>query len=273
MSVRKLKAITPAQRFRIVNNFDGLSKKAPEKSLTKGKSKSGGRNNSGRMTMRFIGGGHKQKYRVVDFKRNKEGVAEVISIEYDPNRTAFLALVEYEDGERRYVIAQNGLSVGQKISSGDDVSVDVGNASKIKNMPLGTIISCIELRPGQGAILARSAGSYAQLIAKEGRFATLKMPSGEIRLILVECMATIGAVSNSDYQLEVSGKAGRSRWKGRRPRTRSMVMNPVDHPMGGGEGRATGGIPRNKNGIPAKGYKTRKKKKASNKYIIQRRKK
>lgn len=168
MSVRKLKAITPAQRFRIVNNFDGLSKKAPEKSLTKGKSKSGGRNNSGRMTMRFIGGGHKQKYRVVDFKRNKEGVAEVISIEYDPNRTAFLALVEYEDGERRYIIAQNGLSVGQKISSGDDVSVDVGNASKIKNMPLGTIISCIELRPGQGAILARSAGSYAQLIAKEG---------------------------------------------------------------------------------------------------------
>lgn len=273
MSVRKLKPITPAQRFRIVNNYEEVTTNKPEKSLTKGKSKTGGRNNSGRMTMRFIGGGHKQKYRIIDFKRDKHEEAEVVSIEYDPNRTSFIALVQYGDGEKRYVIAQNGLKVGDKITSGERVETEVGNAMKLKNIPLGTVISCIELRPGQGAIIARSAGSYAQLVARDGKFATIKMPSGEVRLILVECMATVGAVSNSDHQLIVSGKAGRSRWLGRRPRTRSMVMNPVDHPMGGGEGRATGGIPRNKNGIPAKGYKTRSKKKASNKYIIQRRKK
>lgn len=273
MSLRKLKPVTPAQRFRVVNNYEEVTVAKPEKTLTKGLSKSGGRNNSGRMTMRFIGGGHKKKYRIIDFKRNKEGAAEILSIEYDPNRSAFIALVQYKDGEKRYVIAQNGLGVGQTIESGESVSPDVGNAMKLKNIPLGTVVSCVELRPGQGAIIARSAGSYAQLIAREGKFATLKMPSGEIRMILTECMATIGAVSNSDHQLEVSGKAGRSRWKGRRPRTRSMVMNPVDHPMGGGEGRATGGIPRNKNGVPAKGYKTRSKKKASNKYIIERRKK
>lgn len=273
MSVRKLKPITPAQRFRIVNNYEEVTTNKPEKSLTKGKSKSGGRNNSGRMTMRFIGGGHKQKYRIIDFKRDRHEEAEVVSIEYDPNRTSFIALVQYADGEKRYVIAQNGLKVSDKITSGERVEVEVGNAMKLKNIPLGTVVSCIELRPGQGAIIARSAGSYAQLVARDGKFATIKMPSGEVRLILVECMATVGAVSNSDHQLVVSGKAGRSRWLGRRPRTRSMVMNPVDHPMGGGEGRATGGIPRNKNGIPAKGYKTRSKKKASNKYIIQRRKK
>ncbi|MBV7440654.1 50S ribosomal protein L2 [Weeksellaceae bacterium TAE3-ERU29] len=273
MSVRKLKPITPAQRFRIVNNYEEVTTNKPEKSLTKGKSKSGGRNNSGRMTMRFIGGGHKQKYRIIDFKRNKFEEAEVVSIEYDPNRTSFIALIQYKDGEKRYIIAQNGLKVGDKVASGEQVDVEVGNAMKLKNIPLGTVVSCIELRPGQGAIIARSAGSYAQLVARDGKFATIKMPSGEIRLILTECMATVGAVSNSDHQLVVSGKAGRSRWKGRRPRTRSMVMNPVDHPMGGGEGRATGGIPRNKNGIPAKGYKTRSKKKSSNKYIIQRRKK
>ena len=273
MSVRKLKPITPAQRFRIVNNYEEVTTSKPEKSLTKGKSKSGGRNNSGRMTMRFIGGGHKQKYRIIDFKRNKFEEAEVVSIEYDPNRTSFIALIQYKDGEKRYIIAQNGLKAGDKVASGEQVDVEVGNAMKLKNIPLGTVVSCIELRPGQGAIIARSAGSYAQLVARDGKFATIKMPSGEIRLILTECMATVGAVSNSDHQLVVSGKAGRSRWKGRRPRTRSMVMNPVDHPMGGGEGRATGGIPRNKNGIPAKGYKTRSKKKSSNKYIIQRRKK
>ncbi len=273
MSVRKLKPITPAQRFRIVNNYEEVTATKPEKSLTKGLSKSGGRNNTGKMTMRFIGGGHKKKYRIIDFKRNKQGVAEVKTIEYDPNRTAFIALVEYGDGEKRYIVAPSGLKVGDKLEAGEKVSPDLGNAMKLKNIPLGTVVSCVELRPGQGALIARSAGSYAQLVAREGKFATLKMPSGEIRLILVECMATIGAVSNSDHQLEVSGKAGRSRWKGRRPRTRSMVMNPVDHPMGGGEGRATGGIPRNKNGIPAKGYKTRSKKKASNKYIIERRKK
>lgn len=273
MSVRKLNPTTPGQRFKVANNFEEITTNKPEKSLTVGLSKSGGRNNQGRMTMRFIGGGHKKKYRIIDFKRNKEGQAEVKTIEYDPNRTSFIALVEYADGEKRYVIAQNGLKVGQKIESGESVSPDVGNAMKLKNIPLGTVISCVELRPGQGALIARSAGSYAQLVARDGKFATLKMPSGEIRLILTECMATIGAVSNSDHQLEVSGKAGRSRWQGRRPRTRSMVMNPVDHPMGGGEGRATGGIPRNKNGVPAKGYKTRSKKKASNKYIIERRKK
>ena len=273
MSVRKLKPITPAQRFRIVNNFEEVSTSKPEKSLTKGLSKSGGRNNTGKMTMRFIGGGHKRKYRIIDFKRNRYESAEVISIEYDPNRSSFIALVEYKDGERRYIIATNGLKVGQTIHNGVEVAPDAGNAMKLKNIPLGTVVSCLELRPGQGAIIARSAGSYCQLIARDGKFATIKMPSGEIRLILQECMATIGAVSNSDHQLEVSGKAGRSRWKGRRPRTRSMVMNPVDHPMGGGEGRATGGIPRNKNGVPAKGYKTRSKKKASNKYIVERRKK
>ncbi|MGI9527598.1 MAG: 50S ribosomal protein L2, partial [Weeksellaceae bacterium] len=197
MSVRKLKPITPGQRFRIVNNYDEVTTAKPEKSLTKGISKSGGRNNTGKMTMRFIGGGHKRKYRIIDFKRNKQGTAEVLSIEYDPNRSSFIALVQYKDGEKRYIIAQNGLKVGQVIENGDAVAPEVGNCMKLKNMPLGTVISCVELRPGQGALMARSAGSYAQLIAREGKFATLKMPSSEIRLVLVECMATIGAVSNS----------------------------------------------------------------------------
>ncbi len=273
MSVRKLKPITPGQRFRIVNNFDNVESVKPEKSLTVGKKRSGGRNHSGKMTMRYIGGGHKQSYRIVDFKREKEGVATVDSIQYDPNRTAFIALIVYGDGEKRYVIAQNGLKKGQTIESGDNVAPEVGNTMKLKNIPLGTVISCIELRPGQGALMARSAGSYAQLVARDGKYATVKLPSGESRMILTECKATIGVGSNSDHQLEVSGKAGRSRWKGRRPRTRPMVMNPVDHPMGGGEGRATGGIPRSRNGMPSKGYKTRSKKKASNKYIVERRKK
>ncbi|MDO5509651.1 MAG: 50S ribosomal protein L2 [Weeksellaceae bacterium] len=273
MSVRKLKPITPGQRFRIVNNYDEVTTNKPEKSLTFGLKKSGGRNHSGKMTMRYIGGGHKRKYRIIDFKRNREGAAEVLSIEYDPNRSAYIALVQYEDGEKRYVIAQNGLKVGQKIESGEGVAPVVGNTMKLKEIPLGTVVSCIELRPGQGAIIARSAGSYAQLVTREGKYATLKMPSGEVRMVLIECRATIGAVSNSDHQLQVSGKAGRSRWLGRRPRTRPMVMNPVDHPMGGGEGRATGGIPRSRKGIPAKGYKTRSKKKASNKQIVERRKK
>lgn len=273
MSVRKLKPITPGQRFRIVNNFDVVDSVKPEKSLTVGKNKSGGRNHSGKMTMRYIGGGHKQSYRIIDFKREREGAATVESIQYDPNRTAFIALIAYEDGEKRYVIAQNGLKKGQTVVSGEGATPDVGNTMKLKDIPLGTVISCIELRPGQGALMARSAGSYAQLVARSGKYATIKLPSGESRMILVECKATIGVVSNSDHQLEVSGKAGRSRWKGRRPRTRPMVMNPVDHPMGGGEGRATGGIPRSRNGMPSKGYKTRSKKKASNKYIVERRKK
>ena len=274
MSVRKLKPITPGQRFRVVNEFAAVDKNAkPEKTLVEGKSKSGGRNNTGKMTMRYIGGGHKQKYRIIDFKRDKEGAATVESVQYDPNRTAFIALLSYEDGEKRYIIAQNGLKAGQVIVSGENVEPEVGNAMKLKNMPLGTVISCIELRPGQGAVMARSAGTYAQLVARDGKYAIVKLPSGESRMILVECKATVGVVSNTDHQLEVSGKAGRSRWQGRRPRTRPMVMNPVDHPMGGGEGRSSGGHPRSRNGLYAKGLKTRAPKKHSSKYIIERRKK
>jgi large subunit ribosomal protein L2 len=226
------------------------------------------------MTVRHRGGGHKKRYRLIDFKRNKFDVAaEVKSIEYDPNRTAFIALLEYKDGEKRYIIAQNGLQVGQKISSGEKAAPEVGNALLLSKIPLGTIISCIELNPGAGAVLARSAGAFAQLMAREGKLATIKLPSGETRSVPTSCMATIGVVSNSDHQLLVSGKAGRSRWIGRRPRTRPVAMNPVDHPMGGGEGRASGGHPRSKNGIPAKGFRTRSKTKASNKFIIERRKK
>jgi len=273
MAVRKLKPITPGQRFKVVNGFDAITASKPEKSLLAPLKKSGGRNSDGKMTASHRGGGHKRRYRIIDFKRTKEGAAEVLSIEYDPNRTAFIALVKYADGEKRYVIAQNGLEVGSSIQAGEGATPDVGNALKLKDIPLGTIISCIELRPGQGAVMARSAGSFAQLMAKDGKFVTIKLPSGETRLILGECMATIGAISNSDHQLIVSGKAGRSRWLGRRPRTRPVVMNPVDHPMGGGEGRASGGYPKSKNGIPAKGYKTRSKTKDSNRYIVERRKK
>jgi len=275
MSVRKLKPITSAQRFRVVNGFDAITTDKPEKSLLVPKKRSGGRNSQGKMTMRHLGGGHKKKYRIIDFKRNKTGVpAEVKSIEYDPNRTAFIALLNYQDGEKRYVIAQNGLQVGQNIVSGESgIAPNIGNAMPLSEIPLGTIISCIELRPGQGAVMARSAGAFAQLMARDGRFATVKLPSGETRMILVTCMATIGVVSNSDHQLLVSGKAGRSRWLGRRPRVRPVVMNPVDHPMGGGEGKSSGGHPRSRNGIPAKGFRTRSKTKASNKYIVERRKK
>ncbi|MGC1633023.1 MAG: 50S ribosomal protein L2 [Gelidibacter sp.] len=275
MSVRKLKPVTSAQRFRVVNGFDAITTDKPEKSLLAPNTRSGGRNNRGKMTMRQIGGGHKRRYRIIDFKRNKTGVpAEVASIEYDPNRTAFIALLNYQDGEKRYIIAQAGLQVGQNVVSGSEgIAPEIGNAMLLKHVPLGTIISCIELRPGQGAIMARSAGAFAQLMARDGKFASVKLPSGETRLILVECMATIGAVSNHDHQLIVSGKAGRTRWLGRRPRVRPVVMNPVDHPMGGGEGKASGGHPRSRNGIPAKGFRTRSKTKASNKYIVERRKK
>ena len=274
MSVRKLKPITPGQRFRVVNGFDNITTDKPEKSLVVPLKKSGGRNNQGKMTVRYKGGGHKRKYRIIDFKRDKQGVpATVASIQYDPNRTAFIALLNYQDGEKRYIIAQNGLKVGQNIVSGDSVAPEIGNAMTLANIPLGTIISCIELRPGQGAVLARSAGAFAQLMARDGKFATVKLPSGEVRLILLTCIATIGAVSNSDHQLIVGGKAGRSRWLGRRPRTRPVAMNPVDHPMGGGEGRSSGGHPRSRKGLPAKGYRTRSKTKASNKYIVERRKK
>ena len=274
MSVRKLKPITPGQRFRVVNGYDAITTDKPEKSLLAPKTRSGGRNNRGKMTMRYIGGGHKKRYRIIDFKRDKHGIpATVATIEYDPNRTAFIALVNYQDGEKRYVIAQNGLQVGQNIVSGEQTAPEIGNAMTLANIPLGTIISCIELRPGQGAVMARSAGAFAQLMAREGKYATVKLPSGETRMVLTTCMATIGAVSNSDHQLLVGGKAGRSRWLGRRPRTRPVVMNPVDHPMGGGEGKSSGGHPRSRNGVPSKGYKTRSRTKASNKYIIERRKK
>lgn len=275
MSVRKLKPITPGQRFRVVNGYDAITTDKPEKSLLAPIKKSGGRNSQGKMTMRYKGGGHKRRYRIIDFKRDKHGIpATVASIEYDPNRTAFIALLNYQDGEKRYIIAQNGLQVDQNIVS-DPVAAapEIGNAMPLSSIPLGTVISCIELRPGQGAVMARSAGAFAQLVAREARYATVKLPSGEIRRILITCMATIGAVSNSDHQLIVSGKAGRSRWLGRRPRTRPVAMNPVDHPMGGGEGRASGGHPRSRKGLPAKGYRTRSKTKASNKYIVERRKK
>ena len=227
MSVRKLKPITPGQRFRVVNGFDAITTDKPEKSLLAPKKRSGGRNSQGKMTMRYKGGGHKKRYRIVDFKRNKTGIpAEVESIEYDPNRTAFIALLNYQDGEKRYIIAQSGLKVGQKLLSGDDkVSPEVGNAMPLSQIPLGTIISCIELRPGQGAVIARSAGSFAQLMARDGKFASVKLPSGETRLLLLDCYATIGVVSNSDHQLQVSGKAGRSRWLGRRPRTRPVAVS------------------------------------------------
>ncbi|WP_458627526.1 50S ribosomal protein L2 [Winogradskyella sp. PC D3.3] len=275
MSVRKLKPITSGQRFRVVNGFDAITTDKPEKSLLAPNKRSGGRNSRGKMTMRHIGGGHKKKYRIIDFKRNKTGIpAEVKTIEYDPNRTAFIALLNYQDGEKRYVIAQNGLQVGQNIVSGETgIAPEIGNAMPLSEIPLGTIISCIELRPGQGAVMARSAGAFAQLMARGDKFATVKLPSGETRMILVTCMATVGAISNSDHQLLVSGKAGRSRWLGRRPRVRPVVMNPVDHPMGGGEGKSSGGHPRSRNGIPAKGFRTRSKTKASNKYIVERRKK
>ena len=274
MSVRKLKPITPGQRFKVVNGFDAITADKPEKSLLAPLKKSGGRNSQGKMTMRHRGGGHKRRYRVIDFKRDRfDAEAEVKSIQYDPNRTAFIALVQYNDGEKRYIIAQNGLQVGQKLVSGESAAPEIGNAMPLSQIPLGTVISCIELRPGQGAVMARSAGTFAQLMAKDGKYVTIKLPSGETRMILATCMATIGAISNSDHQLLVSGKAGRSRWLGRRPRTRPVVMNPVDHPMGGGEGRSSGGHPRSRNGIPAKGYRTRSLTKDSNRFIVERRKK
>ncbi|MDP4601324.1 MAG: 50S ribosomal protein L2 [Schleiferiaceae bacterium] len=275
MGVRKLKPITPGQRFRVVNDFKVLTPGVePEKSLLVSKKSRGGRNNTGKMTVRYQGGGHKQQYRLIDFKREKVNIpATVRSIEYDPNRSAFIALLVYADGEKRYILAPNGVTVGMTLVSGKGSAPEVGNALPLSDLPLGTVVHNIEMRPGQGGVIARSAGSFAQLVARDGGYAVLRMPSSETRMILITCMATVGVVSNSDHALEISGKAGRSRWKGRRPRTRAVAMNPVDHPMGGGEGRATGGHPRSRNGIPAKGYKTRTPKKASNRYIIEKRKK
>ena len=274
MAVKKIKPTTPGQRFKIANTFVELTSDKPEKSLLAPHRSKGGRNNKGKMTVRNVGGGHKRRYRIIDFKRDKENVPGVVkTIEYDPNRSSFISLIHYKDGEKRYVIAQNGLQVGQEIISGREVQPEIGNAMPISDIPLGTQISCIELHPGKGASMARSAGSYAQLNAKDGKYAILKLPSGEIRMVLLSCKATIGTVSNSDHQLQLSGKAGRSRWLGRRPRTRGVAMNPVDHPMGGGEGKSSGGHPRSRNGILAKGFKTRSRKKESNRHIIERRKK
>ena len=272
MALKKFKPTTPSQRFRLISAFDDITTDTPEKSLLEPIRKSGGRNNTGKMTMRYIGGGHKQKYRRIDFKRDKDGVVGTVkTIEYDPNRSARIALIQYADGEKRYIIAPKGLQVDQEVKSGKGVEPEVGNTLLLSEIPFGTIIHNIELRPGQGAKMTRSAGAFAQLVSREGKFAVVKLPSGETRLILQTCRATVGMVSNSEHNLQRMGKAGANRWKGRRPRTNAVRMNPVDHPMGGGEGRSTGGIPRSRNGVP-KGTKTRNPKKQSEKYIIEHRK-
>ena len=289
MAVKKFKPVTPGQRHKVigvfrneiaVKNSDGtasvkkVSKITQEKTLTVGKRSTGGRNTSGQLSVRYRGGGHKRKLRLIDFKRNKDGVpATVKSIEYDPNRSARIALLFYKDGEKAYIIAPNGLEVGQTVLSGADVAPEVGNTLPLANIPVGTLIHCIELRPGQGAAMARSAGTFAQLTSREGDYAIIKLPSGETRKVLLTCRATVGVVGNSEHSLEQSGKAGRSRWLGRRPHNRGVVMNPHDHPMGGGEGRQSGGHPRSRTGLYAKGLKTRSPKKHSSKYIIERRKK
>ncbi|MDD4191964.1 MAG: 50S ribosomal protein L2 [Mangrovibacterium sp.] len=274
MAVRKLNPVTPGQRHKVIGAFDTITASTPEKSLLKPMQRSGGRNNQGRMTMRYIGGGHKKRYRLIDFKRNKDGIpARVESIQYDPNRTARIALLVYADGEKRYMLAPNGLQAGQTVLSGSGIAPEIGNSLPLGEIPLGTLVHNIELHPGQGGVMARSAGTYAQLTSREGKYAIVKLPSGESRMVLVSCKATVGTVGNTEHNLERSGKAGRSRWLGRRPRVRGVVMNPVDHPMGGGEGRASGGHPRSRKGLLAKGYKTRAPKKISNKYIVERRKK
>ncbi|MBR3021446.1 MAG: 50S ribosomal protein L2 [Bacteroidaceae bacterium] len=271
MAVRTFKPTTPGQRHKTIGTFEEITASVPEKTLVCGKRSTGGRNNTGKMTMRYMGGGHKKKYRFIDFKREKDGIpATVKTIEYDPNRSARIALLFYADGEKRYIIAPNGLQVGMTILSGENVAPEIGNTLPLKNIPVGTVIHNIELRPGQGAVLVRSAGNFAQLASREGNYCVIKLPSGELRKIFGDCKATIGSVGNSDHGLESSGKAGRSRWQGRRPHNRGVVMNPVDHPMGGGEGRASGGHPRSRKGLYAKGLKTRAPKKHSSKYIIER---
>jgi large subunit ribosomal protein L2 len=274
MALKKFRPLTPGQRHKIAVVFDDVTSSKPEKSLVVTHKSTGGRNSAGKMTIRNVGGGHKKKYRLIDFKRDKFGIPAVVkTIEYDPNRTARIALLFYADGEKRYIIAPNGLEVGAKVLSGKDISPEVGNTMYLSDIPLGTLIHNIELRPGQGGKIVRTAGSFAQLAARDGKYAVVKLPSGETRQILVTCLATIGVVSNSDHKLEISGKAGRNRWLGRRPRVRGVAMNPVDHPMGGGEGRSSGGHPRSRKGLPAKGYKTRSPKKQTSKYIIDKKKK
>ena len=262
--------MTPGTRHKVIGTFDDITSSTPEKSLLAPLKNSGGRNNSGKMTVRYIGGGHKKMYRVIDFKRDKDTMAATVkTIEYDPNRSARIALLAYPDGEKRYMLAPNGLKVGQVVSTGAGAAPEVGNTLFLADIPLGTVVHNIELYPGQGAAMARSAGTYAQLLAREGKFAIIKLPSGETRMVLVTCRATIGAVSNPDHSLESHGKAGRRRWLGRRPRNRGVTMNP----MGGGEGRSSGGHPRSRKGLLAKGYKTRNPKKTTSKFIVSGRKK
>jgi large subunit ribosomal protein L2 len=271
MALKKYKPVTAGTRWRIGNAYAELTSDTPEKSLLEPLHHTAGRNAQGRRSMRYLGGGHKRKYRIIDFKRNKKDIAaKVLTIEYDPNRSAFIALVEYTDGEKRYIIAPQGLQVGTTVLSGDSVAPEIGNALQLRNMPLGTNVHNIEMQPGHGGKLARSAGSSAQLNAKEDKYAVLKMPSGELRRVLINCYATVGVVSNSDHNLQTMGKAGRNRWRGIRPRNRGVAMNPVDHPMGGGEGKASGGHPRSRTGKYAKGQITRKHGKSSNKLILQR---
>ncbi len=273
MAVKKLKPITPGQRHRTAPVFSALTESSPEKSLVVGKTAKSGRNGQGRTTVRNVGGGHKRKYRIIDFKRDKHEVPGVVkSIEYDPNRSAYISLIQYKDGEKRYILCPNGLKVGMTIKAGENQPPEVGYALPLKKIPLGTVIHNVELKPGKGGTLVRSAGASAQLVAREGKYATLKMPSGEMRMVLVTCYATIGVVSNGDHMNTSLGKAGRNRWLGKRPRTRGVAMNPVDHPMGGGEGKASGGHPRSRTGVYAKGLKTRKKNKYSDRLIISRKK-
>jgi large subunit ribosomal protein L2 len=274
MAVKKFKPVTPGTRFRVGNAFTELTTDAPEKSLLAPMKRSGGRNHSGKMTVRYLGGGHKKRYRIIDFKRNKHGIPAVVkSVEYDPNRSAFISLVVYKDGEKRYIIAPEGIQVGQQVIAGADVEPEVGNALPLKKIPLGSVIHNLELTPGKGGALCRSAGTYAQLVNKEEKYVIVKLPSGETRKVLSTCYATIGSVSNADHGLQSLGKAGRKRWLGKRPRTRGVAMNPVDHPMGGGEGRASGGHPRSRTGVYAKGQKTRKPHKNSDRLIISKKKK
>lgn len=273
MPTRKLKPVTPSQRWVELPDFSDITKKEPERSLLRPLHKTGGRNNLGRMTARHRGGGHKRRYRVIDFKRDKDGVpAKVAAIEYDPNRTCRIALLHYRDGEKRYIICPVGLSVGDTVMSGPDAEIRPGNCLPLENIPVGTIVHNVELRPGRGGQLARGAGASVQIMAREGRYCTLKLPSGEMRLVLSACRATVGQVGNVEHNTISLGKAGRSRWLGRRPRVRGVAMNPIDHPMGGGEGKTSGGRhPCSPWGQLAKGYRTRKKGKPSDKYIVRRR--
>ncbi|MCL1975298.1 MAG: 50S ribosomal protein L2 [Firmicutes bacterium] len=274
MGIKKYKPTSPGRRGMTVSTFEEITASKPEKSLLAPLKKHGGRNNQGRLTVRHQGGGHKQQYRIIDFKREKDGVpAKVATIEYDPNRTANIALLHYVDGEKRYILAPHGVKVGDMLFSGMDADIKPGNALPLSNIPVGTVVHNVELRPGQGGQLARSAGSSIQLMAKEGKYATLRMPSGEMRMVLANCRATVGQVGNIDQENINIGKAGRNRWLGIRPTNRGVVMNPVDHPHGGGEGRSpVGRNPVTPWGKPALGAKTRKKRKASNRLIIKRRK-